>query len=178
MFILLNGSFGIGKTATAACLRRELPGSTISDPERVGYVLRRLPAFLLGLQEQPADYQDMALWRRLIVHQARIAHRRARTVIVPMAFTDRTYLVDFAGALAATAPVHKICLVAPLAVVRERLLRRGLAEGRTGLTEFETRRSAECVNAHGDPFFGIPVNADQPTEAITRAIRELLAPGP
>ncbi|MBO9590599.1 hypothetical protein [Devosia sp.] len=83
MFILLNGSFGIGKTATAACLRRELPGSTISDPERVGYVLRRLPAFLLGLQEQPADYQDMALWRRLIVHQARIAHRRARTVIVP-----------------------------------------------------------------------------------------------
>ncbi|MBO9590598.1 hypothetical protein [Devosia sp.] len=51
-----------------------------------------------------------------------------------------------------------------------------MAEGRTGLTEFETRRSAECVKAHGDPLFGIPVNADQPTETITRAIRELLAP--
>ena len=76
MFILLNGSFGIGKTTTARLLAWQLPGAGIS-PEQVGYVLRRLPAFMLGLRRQPEDYQDLALWRWLIVHQARLVHWRA-----------------------------------------------------------------------------------------------------
>ena len=174
MFILLNGSFGIGKTTAANKLAEVLPRAAISDPEDVGFVLRRLPAWMLGLHRQPGDYQDIALWRRLIVLQARWARRRADIVIVPMAFTNRDYLDAFATALRKTAPVHKICLVAPLMVVRERLAARALAEGRPGLSDFELRRSAECVAAHADPFFGIPidatVDADEVLAAIHRAI--------
>jgi len=171
MFILLNGSFGIGKTTAATCLARELPSAAISDPEVVGFVLRRVPAWMVGLRRQPDDYQDMALWRRLIVHQARWAYRRAEIVIVPMAFTNRVYLEEFAGALQAIAPVRKICLVAPLAVVGERLAARAALEGRPCLSEFELRRSAECVAAHADPFFGTPVDASADMEAVVAAIR-------
>ena len=174
IFVLLNGSFGIGKTTTAKLLLRAVPGAAISDPEHVGYMLRRLPAFALGLRRQPADYQDMVLWRRLIVTQARWVRRRCDVVIIPMAFTNRDYRVGFEGALTATAPVTRLCLVAPLDVVRSRLQRRALNEERQGLTEFELRRSEECVVAHSDPFFGAPVDATASPDAVIAEIRALI----
>lgn len=174
VFVLLNGPFGIGKTRTARLLARQLPATAISDPEHVGYVLRRLPAWMIGLRQQPGDYQDMALWRRLIVAQARIVHLRANTVIVPMAFTNFDYLDAFAAGLERTAPVRRICLVAPLEVVRERLAARVAREGRA-LNEFELRRSAECVAAHADPAFGEKVDARRPPEEIVTRIGEIVA---
>lgn len=174
MFVLLNGSFGIGKTTTAKRLVDAVQGAAISDPEHVGYVLRRLPAFALGLRRQPADYQDIALWRRLIVTQARWVRVRSELVVVPMAFTNRDYFAGFEEALAARAPVTKLCLVAPLDVVRNRLQRRAVAEGRQDLTEFELRRSAECVAAHVDPFFGAPVDATLSPDAVIAEIRALI----
>ena len=83
MFILINGSFGIGKTTVSKRLSNDLPRARIADPEGVGFVLRRLPPWALGLGERAADYQDMALWRRLIVVQARLAHRLARWSLSP-----------------------------------------------------------------------------------------------
>ncbi|QYO76975.1 AAA family ATPase [Devosia salina] len=173
MFILLNGSFGVGKTTTARLLARQLRDAAISDPEQVGYVLRRLPAWMLGLRQQLGDYQDMALWRRLIVTQARLAHLRAETVIVPMAFTNLAYLRAFAAALEETAPVRRICLVAPLEVVRARLGERVAREGRA-LNEFEWRRSAECVSAHADPAFGEQVDATGSPETVLARIGRLV----
>ena len=166
MFILINGSFGIGKTTASQRLAGALPRAKIADPEDVGFVLHRLPPWALGLRERADDYQDMALWRRLIVVQARLAYRLAPVVIVPMAFTNRDYFAAFTDALGETAPVVKICLVAPLDVVRDRLTRRALSEGRSGLGEFELRRSAECVAAHADPFFGLPVDAMQAPDQV------------
>jgi hypothetical protein len=175
VFILLNGSFGIGKTTTAKALVRALPDAAISDPEHVGYVLRRLPAWTLGLRTQPGDYQDLSIWRRLIVHQAQFAHLRARTVVVPMAFTNLIYLDAFAGALERTAPVRRLCLVAPLEVVRERLAARVAAERGGGLNDFELRRSAECVAAHANPAFGVKVDATVSRGAVVSQIRTALA---
>ena len=170
MFILLNGSFGIGKTTAARRLAEVVPHAAISDPEAVGFVLRRLPAWMLGLPRQPIDYQDIPLWRRMIVLQARWVHRRAPVVIVPMAFTNLDYLGAFVAALRQTAPVQKLCLVAPLAVIRQRLAARATAEGRDGLSDFELRRSAECVAAHADPNFGTPIDATPSPDAVLAAI--------
>ncbi|WP_083982618.1 hypothetical protein [Devosia soli] len=66
MFVLINGSFGIGKSTLADNLAQAIAGSVISDPERIGFVVRRLPPYLLGMLCQPQDYQDLSLWRRLI----------------------------------------------------------------------------------------------------------------
>ena len=174
MFVLLNGSFGIGKTTTAKLLAQRLPDAAISDPERVGYVLRRLPPWLLGMRHQPGDYQDLALWRRLIVGQARLVHLRARTVIVPMAFTNLDYLDAFAAALEQIAPVRRFCLVAPLDVVRQRLAARVAAEAGREMNEFEIRRTAECALAHQDPAFGEKVDATASPGAVTAEIGALL----
>jgi chloramphenicol 3-O-phosphotransferase len=175
VFVFINGAFGIGKTTVARVLRDQIAGAVVSDPEHVGFVLRRLPAFLLGLSQQPDDYQDMAIWRRLIVHQAGLAHRRGGTVLIPMAFTNLDYLDSFAAALERRAPVRRVCLVAPLEVVHRRLLERAAREGRTGLTAFEQQRSAECVLAHADPRFGQPVDAMDPPDVIAATIRRHMA---
>ena len=90
-----------------------------------------------------------------------------------MAFTNRDYFAAFTDALGETAPVVKICLVAPLDMVRDRLTTRALAEGRSGLGEFELRRSAECVVAHADPFFGLPVDAMLAPDRVVADIRAI-----
>jgi len=174
MFVLINGSFGIGKTTLTRRLSLEVPGTVISDPEDVGFVLRRLPPILFGLKRQPDDYQDIALWHRLIVVQARLRHIGSRVVLVPMTFTDRDYFGALEASLLRTAPVHKICLVAPLGTVRERLEARAALEGRA-LGEFEIRRSAECVAAHADPFFGVPIDARKPPDVVSAEARALIA---
>lgn len=173
MFILLNGSFGIGKTTVAGLLAHSIHGAAIYDPERVGFVLRRLPAWLLGLPEQPPDYQDLAIWRKLIAYGGRRRRRRAAVVIVPMTFTNPEYLENFALALSRSAPVHRLCLVAPLEVVRARLRMRAISEGRE-ITEFEFRRSGECVEAHRDPCFGTPIDATGEPSRIVAIIRSCL----
>ncbi len=173
MFILLNGSFGIGKSTVAEALTRDLPGAALHDPERLGFVLRRLPAWMLGRAEQPDDYQDLRLWRDLTAWGARRRHRRASIVVVPMAFTNRAYFDGLAAALGADAPVWRLCLVAPLDVVRERLRRRAHSEG-TAVSEFQIRRSAECVAAHKDPAFGLPIDATAAPAEIVAWIRAIV----
>ncbi len=178
MFILLNGSFGIGKTTVANLLAHSIPNAVIYDPERVGFVLRRLPAWMLGLAEQPPDYQDLPIWRRLIARGGTRKHTGAAVVIVPMAFTNPAYLDEFARALSAKAPVHRLCLVAPLEIVRARLKARAIKEGRD-ISEFEARRSEECVEAHRNPCFGTPLDATrQPAEIVADIRKELLLQSP
>ena len=173
MFILLNGSFGIGKTTTAELLQRDLSGSVIYDPEDIGWWLRRLPPWLIGLRRQPDDYQDMRLWRTLMTRGTLAAHRRASPVIVPMAFTNLDYFDAYAEMLEAAAPVARICLVAPLEVIRARLAERATREGRQ-ISAFEFRRSAECADAHRDPAFGTPVDALGAPAEVVRRIREVI----
>ncbi|MEY4582409.1 MAG: hypothetical protein RL701_7112, partial [Pseudomonadota bacterium] len=64
--ILINGSFGVGKTTVARVLRRLLPGSRIYDPEQLGFVLQRLARWLPLRGRGTDDFQDLVLWRRSV----------------------------------------------------------------------------------------------------------------
>jgi len=61
VIVWLNGTFGVGKSATAAELARIMPGSRVFDAEIVGYMLMTI------LQDQAfSDFQDMPPWRALV----------------------------------------------------------------------------------------------------------------
>jgi len=61
MIIWLNGTFGVGKTATARELAARMPNSRLFDAEVVGYLLAHvLP------DHEFHDFQDLAPWRTLV----------------------------------------------------------------------------------------------------------------
>jgi predicted kinase len=173
VFVLLNGSFGIGKTTVAELLARSIPGAQLYNPEDIGSVLMRLPAWTLGLLSQPGDFQELRLWRRLIGPAARLRHVGARVVVVPMAFSNLEYLDTFASDLAKAAPVHRLCLVAPLDTVRARLEGRGAIPGTAG-GDWVFRRARECVEAHTDARFGQPIDATTSPVEIVTTIRRII----
>src|SRR2546423_3744287 len=91
MIVLINGSFGVGKSTVARLLRSALPGSVLYDPEWVGLVLMRLPKWKSKMSGTE-DFQDIGLWRRSAVAGVRLFRSFVSdTVIVPMTFSRRKY---------------------------------------------------------------------------------------
>lgn len=89
MILLLNGAFGIGKTTVARALGRRLPHSLVFDPEPIGVALQRA-ARLAGRNVD--DFQDLPSWRALTVTGLRVARVFWPRILVPMAFSNTTYL--------------------------------------------------------------------------------------
>jgi hypothetical protein len=81
MILLINGPFGVGKTSVARVLVQKIPRSMLYDSEVIGAVLRRV----LGPFRKVEDYQDYALWSRLLVGGARLLKMGStRTLVIPM----------------------------------------------------------------------------------------------
>jgi predicted kinase len=157
VYVVVNGAFGIGKTTVARELRARLPGSVIFDPEKIGFVLRRLPGY------RRSDYQHLRAWRVLTVLGARLAGWLAPVVIVPMAFSEPDYLAEIRSGIARPQrPVLHFCLTAPLEVVRARLAARG-EPAEDDRWSWVHRRAAECCREHAKPEFAIHV----PTEGLS-----------
>jgi hypothetical protein len=161
MIVVINGSFGVGKTTIAKLLRRSLPGSAIYDLEWVGFVLRRLPKWIKLKGSGSDDYQDIVLWRRSAVAGVRLFRLFATgPIIVPMAFSRRDYFDEVVtGIEPLDSEVRVFCLKAGLATVKKRLVERGTKIEGPG-TEWMARRIIECVEAHNDPYFGEPINTE------------------
>lgn len=164
MVIMLNGSFGVGKTTVARLLRGSLRGSLIFDPEWAGLLLMRLPRWV-GLKGSGSDdFQDIELWRRSAVAGARLFRLTARgPLIVPMTFSRRDYFEEVTAGIRRFDPeLRAFCLKANLSTVRRRLVGRGDKIEGPG-SEWIARRIVECVNAHRDPHFGEPVETEDRT---------------
>ena len=69
--VLINGSFGVGKTSVARELKRRVPGSVIYDPEWAGLVMQRASRALLG-RSSVGDFQDLRIWRRSVAPGTRL----------------------------------------------------------------------------------------------------------
>ena len=166
MYIILNGSFGVGKTTVARELRRMLPGSCIFDPELMGACLMRFPGY------RNSDFQHLRLWRRLTIRGAKLAGRIRPTVIIPMAFSELEYLGEIAAGIETRdRPVKHYCLTAPLSTIENRLAMRGEVKGDPRWS-WVYRRAAECCVAHEDTSFATHISTEQ---ASPRDIAEDIA---
>lgn len=151
-YVIINGSFGVGKTTVARKLRALIPGSVIFDPEMIGFVIRRAPGYAYS------DYQHSKLWRRLSIWGIRLAGLLRKVVIIPMTFSRSDYLDEFRNGLNVSGipPLH-FCLVAPVETVRERLKMRGEPESDSRWS-WVHRRAAECCEAHKASVFATRIS--------------------
>ena len=161
MIVLINGSFGVGKTTVARLLRKTLPGAMVYDPEWAGLVLMRLPRWLKLRGSGTDDFQDIDLWRRSAVAGSRLFRLFASgPLLIPMTFSRREYFDEVVAGLKQLDPeVRVFCLKANLPTIKSRLAGRG-DQVESPATDWIARRIVECAEAHRDFNFGDPVETD------------------
>ncbi len=177
MVVLINGSFGVGKSTVAGLLRGRVPGAAVYDPEWAGVAMMRLSKWATLGRRGAEDFQDFALWRASAVAGVRLFRTLARgPVIVPMTFTRRAYFDEVVlGISRFDTRVRVFRLRAGLATVRERLAGRGTMVEGPG-SEWIARRIVECAEALEDPHFGEAVETEgrtalEVTEEIVRRLK-------
>ncbi len=170
MIILVNGSFGVGKTTVATELVNRLPNSHLYDPEIVGMALRYLTDGLRTGSEDSDDFQDIALWPELTVEiAARLQKQYGRDLIVPMTIVRPDYFAAIVNGLRQIDDnVQHFCLTASAETIFERLRQRGDEEG--GWT---FRRVERCVAALNDPLFQTHIDTNNRTvEEVATQIKD------
>ena len=119
--VWINGAFGAGKTTTARELIDLIPNSTLFDPEIIGAELTHLlpPKHLAEV----GDYQDLPIWRRLVVDTAAaLLAELGGVLVVPMTLLRQDYRVEIFGGLASRRiPVRHVLLAPAETILRERI---------------------------------------------------------
>ena len=171
--IFINGTFGVGKTTEARLLAQRLPRSMIYDPELLGVVLQRLSRPFKRID----DFQDLRVWRRSSARLIRFVRRLRDTIIVPMTFSNESYLRELVTDVRAVdAATFHFCLTAPLGVVQQRLQQRDALRGPTA---WQLRRAAECCQAHQKAAYAVQVATEgrSPREVAAAILAQLPAHG-
>ncbi|MFF9896990.1 NUDIX domain-containing protein [Streptomyces longispororuber] len=112
MIVWINGAFGAGKTAAARELVELIPNSTLFDPEVIGDALPYLlPAKHLA---EVGDYQDLPIWRRLVIDTAAgLLAELGGVLVVPMTLLRQEYRDEIFGGLASRRIAIRHILLAP-----------------------------------------------------------------
>jgi hypothetical protein len=172
--VFINGSFGVGKTSAANALKRVLRRGVTYNPEMFpGGHLWKLPRWIALENRDSGDYQDMPLWRNTAVRSLRMMRRLNNLVLVPMAFSNLSYLCEIMAKTRAFDPdVRHFCLVAPFELVKARLRKRGDAPFHLS---WQLRRAKDCCIAHADPAFALRIDASERSpESIAQEIADSL----
>ncbi|MFE2850121.1 AAA family ATPase [Streptomyces lavendulae] len=121
MIVWINGPFGGGKTTAARLLHEQLRTSLITDPEEIGFVLRK------SIGDHPSrekDFQDYPAWRTLVAGLCVELDRQTQggPVIAPMTLLRREYADEIFDALAkAGIEVHHLLLHADSDTIQARI---------------------------------------------------------
>jgi 8-oxo-dGTP pyrophosphatase MutT (NUDIX family) len=124
VIVWINGAFGAGKTSTARELIDLIPNSTLFDPELIGGGLRcLLPQKRLA---EVSDYQDLPIWRRLVVDAAAaLLADLGGVLVVPMTLLRQEYRDEIFGGLASRRiPVRHVLLRPEETILRARIAAR------------------------------------------------------
>jgi len=170
MILFLTGPFGIGKTTTAEVLVERMPGALLYDPEIVGACLQAIVRPI----DEVGDFQDLAVWRRLVVDVAHLLiETYGRSLVVPMTVWRHDYFIAITDGLRRIDPAL-LCVRLTVSedVLRQRILTRPDGDGPHDwcLTHLDVG-----LRAARDPAFGVEVHTDQRTPSdVADAIMALL----
>lgn len=171
MIIFINGAFGVGKTTVAEMLVKAIPNSMLFDAENVGYFLRHL---LQGI-EWTEDFQDLAMWRPLVVTTARLLRKTyGRTLIMPMTIWYRPYFDEVIGGLREFEPqLYHFCLTARRDTIIQRLQRR---DNSSQALAWCIERVERCAEAFQSPTFAQQIETDEktPQEIVNEILKSIL----
>jgi 8-oxo-dGTP pyrophosphatase MutT (NUDIX family) len=121
VIVWVNGAFGAGKSTTARELIDLIPNSTLFDPEVIGGALTHLlpPKHLAEV----GDFQDLPIWRRLVVDTAAaMLAELGGVLVVPMTLLRQEYRDEIFGGLASRRiPVRHVLLAPAETILRERI---------------------------------------------------------
>ncbi|MEN8654067.1 NUDIX domain-containing protein [Streptomyces sp. 21So2-11] len=148
MVVWINGAFSAGKTSAARELIDLIPNSTFYDPELIGAGLRQLlPHKRLA---EVDDYQDLPIWRRLVVDTAAaLLAEVGGSLVVPMTLLRQEYRDEIFGALAS----RRIPVCHVLLSTDETILRRRIAAREESPDDPETSgRVRQWAFAHIEPY--------------------------
>ncbi|MFE6973428.1 NUDIX domain-containing protein [Streptomyces sp. NPDC057682] len=124
MIVWINGAFGAGKTSAARELIDLIPNSTLYDPELTGAGLGSLlPQKKLA---EVTDFQDLPIWRRLVVDTAAaLLAEIGGVLVVPMTLLRQEYRDEIFGGLASKrVSVHHVLLRPEETILRQRIAHR------------------------------------------------------
>lgn len=153
MILLLNGSYGVGKTTVGRILQNRLKKSVLYNPEWTGSILMRLPFNFSGAGTD--DFQDIDLWRKSVIKGIKIFRQFVReTVIVPMTFYRKDYFQEITGEICKIDDEFRVfCLTANYETILNRLEKRG-EKIENGDSNWSIRKAKEFIKAHKDADFG------------------------
>lgn len=167
MILLINGPFGVGKTSVARLLVQKIPDSMLYDPEVIGAVLMRV----LGPFKKVDDFQDYALWRRLVIGGARLLREAsARTLVIPMTVWRHDYFAPIITGLRRIDPdLSCFRLTASRDVLMDRIS--SDTEDREAYA-WRISHAEVCIKALRDPSFGTEIRTDDrtPVEVADRIL--------
>ncbi|WP_406099217.1 NUDIX hydrolase [Streptomyces sp. NBC_01013] len=126
MIVWINGAFGAGKTSAARELIDLIPNSTFYDPEQTGTGLRSLlPQKKFA---EVTDFQDLPIWRRLVVDTAAaLLAEVGGVLVVPMTLLRQEYRDEIFGGLASRRIAVRHVLLSPEeTILRQRIAHRAL----------------------------------------------------
>ncbi|MEU5714620.1 NUDIX domain-containing protein [Streptomyces sp. NPDC020403] len=121
MIVWINGAAGAGKTSAAYELIDLIPNSTFYDPELIGGSLHHLlPRKKLA---EVTDFQDLPIWRRLVVDTAAaLLAELPGVLVVPMTLLRQEYRDEIFGGLASRRiPVRHVLLAPEETILRGRM---------------------------------------------------------
>ncbi|MFJ4923227.1 NUDIX domain-containing protein [Streptomyces sp. NPDC088725] len=181
MIVWINGAFGAGKTSTARELVDLIPDSTVYDPGLIGGELARLlPQKRLA---EVSDYQDLPIWRRLVVDTAAaLLAEVGGVLVVPMTLLRQDYRDEIFGGLASRRiPVRHVLLTADETILRSRIAARDDADDDPGTGERNRQWAYEHIESYRTALSWLTgdahtvdtsaLTARQTAESVAEAVR-------
>ncbi|MGQ4450705.1 NUDIX domain-containing protein [Streptomyces griseus] len=159
MIVWINGAFSAGKTSAAGELIDLIPNSTLYDPEITGAGLRSLlPQKRLA---EVTDFQDLPIWRRLVVDTAAALLAEVPGVlVVPMTLLRQEYRDEIFGGLASRRiPVRHVALSPEETILRSRIAGREEFPGDEEQSERVRRWAYEHIGPYRDALGWITEDA-------------------